>query len=200
MKTLAVAAALLLAFVSPVYADIWDFSWTTDATAFSGGPTSPFPSNPVPLHSSGNSLGAFSAAPAETSAALAFSYGTPAGPASFRIGFPGFPQEATGDTPIFMPALPAGQLYVKAPGPGPGWVLHGVLGTYEWTGDYVHPDTFTIDAFAPGSGPDSGIAAFVGTGVLRGRTTVPAVGPEVSLLTLTALTGIAILRRRRDPS
>lgn len=194
MKTLAVAAVLLLAVVPPAYADLWDLSWTTDATAFSAGPTSP--RTAVSLHSAGSSVGAFSLAPADSFTTLALGFDTPAGPTSFRIGFPGFPQEALGDAPIFLPTLPAGQFYASAPGSGPGWTLHGVLGTYTWTGDYLHPATFTIDASAHGSGPDSGIASFVATGVLRGTTTAQAAAPGVSVLTLTALAGLAVLRRR----
>ena len=61
---------------------------------------------------------------------------------------------------------------------------------FQWTGDFKNPDTFTVEAIMPGSGP-APMLRFSGTGTRRLEASAPSAVGFVA----AALAGLIWLRR-----
>lgn len=194
MRRFVLTAFLAVALASPAQADVWEFSWTSDASGIRFFSVTPGVSDSsTSSHVTGSSMATVSAG---AGGAVDIGFSTPAGLAALIVTVP---DQVRGTVPVFMPTAPAGTVPGSSPGT-PGWSLQGVgaTGSYTWTGDAVHPDTFQIDGFGPGSGPSVEVA-FSGTGrLLRdGVPTAQAGEPEPFLLCLGALAAALLVARRR---
>jgi len=195
MRRFVLTAFLAVALVSPARADVWEFSWTSDVRGIRFFSVTPGVSD----SSTSSHVTGFSMATVSPGAAgsVDISFSTPAGLAALTVSLP---EQVRGTVPAFMPTAPAGTVPYAVPGT-PGWFLHGVgaTGSYTWTGDVAHPETFQVGGFAPGSGPSVEVA-FAGIGWLVHDGGVPvaqASEPDLVVLCFGALAALVVARRRR---
>jgi hypothetical protein len=185
MKAIAVALMLVLSLVVEARASVWEFSWVSEWTGRTYTTERGFGSG------SGQASGQGTATIADRpGGGLLIEFDSPAGPA--QLGVDSGQSSPYVDTrlPFNVPADNAGgspgglQLLPGEPQPFP----YGR--EFQWTGDFKEPDSFSVDAIFPGSGP-SPMLRFSGTGTRRAE----ASAPEVMGLVGAALAVLVWLRR-----
>ena len=195
MRRSILTALVALALVSPAQADVWELSWTSDVSGIRFASVTPGVSDvSTNTHTSGSSLATVTAT---ASGGVAIDFATPAGMAALSVGGP---NQVGGTAPGLIPDTPAGTIASSLPGT-PGWFLGnvGATGTYMWTGDVAHPDTFRVASVGAGSGPAVEVA-FAGMGRLVGGSTsgvAQATEPDLALLYVGLLGATLVARRRR---
>jgi hypothetical protein len=194
MNCLITAVALVLALASLAQAEVWDFSWTSSTTVRLentqvGGTRS------VPSVGTGTSAAAVGVLADGT---LGITFDSPAGAANLQIFSGPLTGQVLGQVPVLVPTPAPGEIITSAPGREPGWHLHpvGASGDFQWTGEFSHPDSFTVVTGSVGSGPDSGLS-FRGIGLLRrgGGPTLQAAEPPIAIVVGAALVAVGAWRR-----
>jgi hypothetical protein len=194
MNCLIAAVALVLGLASWAQADVWDFSWSSDTTVRleniqAGGTRS------VPSVGTGTSAAAVGVLPDGT---LGITFDSPAGTANLQIFSGPLTGQVLGQVPVLVPTPGPGEIVTSAPGREPGWHLHpvGASGNFQWTGEFAHPDSFTVVTGSVGSGPDSGLS-FRGIGLLRsgGGPALQAAEPPIVLVVGAALVAVSAWHR-----
>ncbi len=187
MKALSIAftALVTLGLTTPAHAG-WDFLWQSTWTGFV------FTSNPPDIVSAKTTLtGESIATIGTTPSSLLVDFGSSAGLAQFEVdkSAPGGPLIFNAQFPFDVPA--------GANGPGSPQMItllpphpENFLGSFSWTGSIDDPNTFSVQATMPGSGPAPELV-FTGTG-----TRIPAAEPGTLGIALAALGGTLVLRRR----
>jgi hypothetical protein len=194
MRRSILTALVALALVSPAQADVWEFSWTSDVSGIRfASVTSGVSDVSTSTHSSGSSLASVTGT---AGGGVAIDFATPAGMAALSVGGS---NQVGGTAPGLIPDAPGGTVASSLPAT-PGWFLAnvGATGTYTWTGNADHPDTFKVASVGPGSGPAVEVA-FAGMGrLVQGSTSgvAQATEPDLALLCV-GLLGAALLARRR---
>jgi hypothetical protein len=195
MRRSVLATFVALVLASPAYADVWEFSWTSDvqgirflsvASGVSDSSTS--------SHMSGTSSATITPG---GSGGLNIAFATPAGPAALNVTPP---DRVGGTVPAFIPPAPSGTVVGSLPGTS-GWFLGnaGASGTYTWIGEFTHPESFQVTTVAPGSGPAPEVA-FAGMGRLVQSSSAPvtqATEPELAVLCVGLLSATLVARLRR---
>ena len=195
MRRSVLTAVFVLALVSPARADVWEFSWTSDVSGIRFQSVTPGVSDSTTTsHVSGSSLATLTPG---GSGGVDIGFSTPAGMAALTIAQP---DQVRGTVPGFMPQAPAGTVASSVPGT-PGWFLGnvGATGTYTWTGDVAHPETFQVRTVGPGSGPAVEVA-FAGLGRLvqgPGAPLAQASEPDLAVLCVGAFAVTLVARLRR---
>ena len=196
MKRSVLTAFVALALVSPAQADVWEFSWTSDVSGIRFASVAPGVSDvSTSTHTTGSGVATVTAG---ASGGVDIGFASPAGMAALTVG--GAPGQVGGTAPGFMPDPPAGTVASSLPGT-PGWFLAnvGATGTYTWTGDAAHPETFRVTSVGPGSGPAVEVA-FAGMGrLVQGSTSsvAQASEPDLALLCVGLFGATLVARRRR---
>ncbi len=195
MRRSVLATLVALVLASPAYADVWDFSWTSDVQGIRFlSVASGVNDSSTSSQMSGTSLATLTAA---GSGGLNISFATPAGVATLNVTPP---DRVSGTVPAFVPAAPSGTVVGTLPGTS-GWFLGnvGASGTYSWIGEFTHPDSFQVTTVGPGSGPAPEVV-FAGIGRLVDGSSAPvtqATEPELAVLCAGLLGATLVARFRR---
>lgn len=184
MKTMSIALMLVLSLAATAEASLWDFSWVSEWTGRTVTSESTYSS------ASGQASGQGTATLNPLSGGgVRVEFDTPAGTAQFGVD-PSQPYPYVDSRLPFN--VPAG-----AGTPGGMQLLPGETQSFpygrdfQWTGDFKNPDSFSVEAVMPGSGP-SPMLRFSGTATRRAEASAPsAIG-----FAAAALGSLIWLRRR----
>jgi len=182
MKTMSIALMLVLSLVATAEASLWDFSWISEWT----GRTATSASSSASGQASGQGTATLNTRPG---GGVLVEFDTPAGTAQFGV-------DPTQPMPYVDSRLPF-NVPANAGTPEGLQLLPGDAQAFpygrdfQWAGDLKNPDSFSVEAVMPGSGP-SPMLRFSGTATRRAEASAPsAIG-----FAAAALGSLIWLRRR----
>jgi len=166
MKTTLIALMLVLSLAATAEASLWDFSWISEWTGRT------VSSERTYSNASGQASGqATATVNSRPGGGVLVEFGTPAGTAQFGV-------DPSQPFPYVDSRLPF-NVPANAGTPGGLQLLPGDAQAFpygrdfQWTGDFKNPDSFSVEAVMPGSGP-SPMLRFSGTGTRRAEASAPS--------------------------